>query len=84
MARFQSTVAIHIPNQGTWKAGTTFADTVANKVGNDVVWAGCGLSGSMSPGLIPLDGAATTIKNGSVFSGISIPRPDGVNSIGGG
>jgi hypothetical protein len=84
MARFQSVVAIHIPNGGTWKAGTFFVDTVGNKVlSTDVVWASVANSGSMTPGLIPQEASATTIYNASRFAGIQIARPDGVNSIAG-
>jgi hypothetical protein len=82
MARFGSTVAIVVDGHHSYKAGTTFADTKPNAIGNDVVWPQCGTSAGMSPGLIPLDGAATTIMNASRFAGISIPRPDGANSIG--
>jgi hypothetical protein len=35
----------------------------------------------MSPGLVPLDAAATTIMNGSRFNGVPTLRIDGVNSI---
>jgi hypothetical protein len=84
MARFQSTVAFTVPIGGAhvkYKAGTIFADTGANALAGDVVWVGMS-SGSMSPGLIPLDGTATTMKGASPFAGVSIARPDGVNSIG--
>jgi hypothetical protein len=79
MARFGSTVAIVVGHQ-RYKAGTTFADSKANAIGNDVIWVGLS-SASMSPGLIPLDGTATSMKAASVYSGISIARPDGANSI---
>lgn len=84
MARFISTVAFTVPTGGAHqkcKAGTTFADTQGNALPGDIVWQGMS-SGSMSPGLIPLDGTATTMKNGSVFAGLAVARPDGVNSIG--
>lgn len=80
MARFTSTCAFWVGNK-KYKAGTNYADTVGNAIAGDVVWAAVGSSASMSPGLIPLDGAATTIKNGSAFAGIAYARPDGVNSI---
>ena len=87
MARFGSTVSFTVPTSpnGThkkYKAGQTYADTAANALAGDVVWYGMS-SATMSPGLIPLDGAATTMKNASVYAGISIARPDGVNSIDG-
>jgi hypothetical protein len=72
MARFRSVGAMII-GHARYKAGTTFADTVGNAVAGDVIWAGCGLSGSMSSALVPLDGAATTIKNSSVFANSAVP-----------
>jgi hypothetical protein len=81
MARFRS-VAAFVIGHARYKAGTTFADTVGNAVAGDVIWAGCGLSGSMSPALVPLDGAAITVKNGSVFAGFPVPCTiSGVNSV---
>lgn len=79
MARFGSTVAF-VVNHIRYNAGSTFADTKANAIGKDVVWADLANSSSMSPGLVPLDGAATTIYNASRFVGQST-RIDGVNSI---
>jgi hypothetical protein len=81
MARFRS-VAAFIIGHAKYKAGTTFADTVGNSVAGDVIWAGCGSSASMSPALVPLDGAATVVKNGSVFANYAVPCTiSGVNSI---
>jgi hypothetical protein len=83
MARFRS-VAAFVVGHARYKAGTTFADTVGNAVAGDVIWASCGLSASMSPALVPLDGAATTIKNGSLFANYPVPGTiSGVNSIDG-
>ena len=65
-----------------YKAGTMFADSAANAVAGDVIWTGMS-STTMSPGLIPIDGAATTMKNASPFAGNNFARPDGVNSIAG-
>jgi hypothetical protein len=79
MARFGSTVAFVVGGK-RHKAGTTYADTLANAVGNDIVWAGMS-SSTMSPGLIPLDGAATSMKAASVYSGKSVNLIDGANSI---
>jgi hypothetical protein len=81
MARFGSTVAF-VVNHIKYKAGTTFADSRANAVGNDVVWPDVANSSSMSPGLVALDGAATTVYNASRFVG-QTTRIDGANSIGG-
>ena len=87
MARFGSTCAFTVPTSANGphkkcKAGQTYADTVANAIAGDVVWYGMS-SATMSPGLIPIDAAATTMKNGSPYAGISFARPDGVNSIDG-
>lgn len=79
MARFGSTVAFVIGGR-KHKAGTTYADTAGNAIAGDVVWVGMS-SGTMSPGLIPLDASATTMKAGSPFAGMQVARPDGVNSI---
>jgi hypothetical protein len=82
MARFRSQAAFVIAH-ARYKAGTIFADTVGNALPGDVVWASCGLSSSMSPMLIPLDGTATTIMNASVFANYTVPCTiSGVNSIG--
>lgn len=81
MARFGSTCSFVVGGK-KYKAGQTYADTQGNAIAGDVVWVGLS-SSSMSPGHIPLDGAATTMKNGSVFAGVSFARPDGVNSIDG-
>ena len=78
MARFGSTVAFVVGGK-RYKAGQTYCDTKANQVGNDVVWAGM-ISVTMSPGLVPLDGTATTMKGGSVFAG-KTTQIDGANSI---
>lgn len=80
MARFGSTGAF-IVNHVKYKAGQTYADTKANAIGKDVIWPDVANSSSMSPSLVPLDGAATTIYNASRFVGQST-RIDGVNSIG--
>jgi hypothetical protein len=39
MARFQSVVAF-VVNHKRYQAGTTFGDSQANAIGNDVVWVG--------------------------------------------
>lgn len=76
MARFGSTVAFVVGHQ-KYRAGTTYADTKANALGGDVVWAAVGSTGGMSPGLIPLDAPATAIMNGSRFAYTQTPRIDG-------
>ena len=83
MARYRS-VAAFVIGHARYKAGTTFADTSGNAIAGDVVWASCALSGSMSPFLVPLDGAATTVKNASVFANSPVPCTiTGVNSVDG-
>jgi hypothetical protein len=79
MARFSSTVAFAV-NGTRYKAGTTYADTKANALEGDVIWLGLDET-KMSPGFVPLDAAAVTMKGASVFAGLSVARPDGANSI---
>jgi hypothetical protein len=84
MARFGSTVAFVLNVNGQhikYKAGQTYADTKGNAIGSDVVWPDVANSASISPGLVPLDGTATTIYNASRFTGKST-RIDGANSVG--
>ena len=81
MARFGSTCAFVVGGR-KYKAGTTYADTVGNAQAGDVVWVGMS-SSTMSPGLVPLDASATAMKNASVYVGVQVARPDGVNSIDG-
>jgi hypothetical protein len=79
MARFQSTAAFVVAGR-RYKAGIIYADTVGSALAGDVVWVGLD-STKMSPGLIPLDAGAASMKAASVFSGIDWPRPDGANSV---
>jgi hypothetical protein len=79
MARFGSTVAFVVAGK-RHKAGQTYCDTKANQVGTDIIWAGMSPS-TMSPGLVPLDATAVTMKASSVFAGSPIPLIDGANSI---
>ena len=81
MARFGSTVAFVVGGR-RYKAGQTYADTGANAIAGDVIWAGMS-SSTMSPGLVPLDGAATSMKASSVYSGKQVNLIDGANSIAG-
>jgi len=80
MARFGSTVAFVVGGK-RHKAGQTYADTKANALAGDVIWAGMS-SSTMSPGLIPLDGSATSMKAASVYNGVQTNLIDGANSIG--
>jgi len=79
MARFGSTVAFVVSGR-KYKAGQTYADTQVNALAGDVVWLGMS-SSTMSPGLIPLDGAATSMKAGSIHVGKQVNLIDGANSI---
>jgi hypothetical protein len=79
MARFGSTVALVVDGK-RHKAGTTYADTKANAIAGDIIWLTMS-SASMSPGLVPLDGAATSMKAASVYAGKQINLIDGANSI---
>jgi hypothetical protein len=79
MARFGSTVAFVVGGK-RYKAGQTYADTAANAIAGDILWAGMS-SSTMSPGLIPLDGAATSMKAGSIHAGKQVNLIDGANSI---
>jgi hypothetical protein len=79
MARFGSTVAFVVGGK-RHKAGTTYCDSKANQIGTDIIWAGMS-SSTMSPGLVPLDGSATSMKNASVYASTPIPLIDGANSI---
>jgi hypothetical protein len=79
MARFGSTVSFVVEGK-RHKAGTTYCDTKANQLAGDIIWAGMS-SATMSPGLIPLDGTATSMKAASVYSGKQINLIDGANSI---
>jgi hypothetical protein len=83
MARFRATGAT-VHGAVKYKAGTVFADTVGNALAGDVVWPGGGLDTSkMSPNLVPLDGAATTMMGNSRFAGVTPWPIDGAHSIGG-
>ena len=82
MARFRATGAT-VHGSVKYKAGTIFADTVGNALAGDVVWPGGLTSAQMSPNLVPLDAGATTMMNGSRFSGVVSWPIDGAHSIGG-
>jgi hypothetical protein len=78
MARFGSTVAFVVQGK-RYKAGQTYADAAVNALPGDVIWVGMS-SASMSPGLVPLDAGATTMKGSSVYAG-KTTCIDGANSI---
>jgi len=83
MARWQGLAAFVI-GQKKYKAGQTYADTSGNALAGDVVYAPFGTAGGISPMLLPLDGAATTLRGSSAFATHPIPCTiTGVNSIDG-
>jgi len=82
MARWRGLAAFVIGHR-KYPAGQSYADTVGNAVAGDVVYAPFGTSTGISPMLVPLDGAATTLRNASVYSAIPLPCTiSGANSIG--
>jgi hypothetical protein len=77
MARFQTTAAMYITTTGgvsmRVKAGSYVVDSVGNKVAaSDVVWASLS-SSTVQPHMVPIDGAATTMKNASPYAGVLPP-----------
>jgi hypothetical protein len=80
MARFGSTVAFVVDGK-RHKAGQTYCDSKANQLAGDIIWTGMS-SSTMSPGLVPLDGSAVSMKAASVYSGVQTNLIDGANSIG--
>lgn len=80
MARFRATGAVVIGSV-KYKAGTVFADTVGSALAGDVVWPGGLNSTKMSPNLVPLDAAATSMVAGSRFANTQAITIDGANSI---
>ena len=71
MARFLL-YATHVFDANRVRAGKTIADRAANSVPGDVV-VGPLTSASVTPTMSPLDGAATTLKGGSPYSGAVMP-----------
>jgi hypothetical protein len=65
MARFRTTQAFHAGSMRV-AAGRTVADTVGNAQAGDVVVSLT--AQSLPPGMVPLDGSATTMKNASPFA----------------
>lgn len=69
MARFRTSAAFYSDAVGVGRvgAGRTVADSQANAVAGDVIWTGL-TSASLPQGMIPLDGAATTMKAASPWA----------------
>ena len=66
MSRFQLTQAIALP-QARFKAGDIVTDVQPAAVAGDRYWPGLSAA-TMGPGMVPLDGSATTMKNASPFA----------------
>jgi len=80
MARFRLTQSLDLSNRRI-AAGRTICDSQGAALPGDEIWTGLN-AGSMIPGMVPLDGSATTMKAASIYS--SEPTPTqitGVNSI---
>lgn len=81
MARFQLTQSIFV-GQTKYHGGEVVTDLSPPSVAGDRVWIGPS-SAVMAPGMVPLDGSATTMKKGSAFANEQVPSViTGVNSIG--
>ncbi len=78
MARFQLTTA-HSFGQTRLKAGRTIADP-GNGIAGDFIVANLS-SSNVTPGMVPRDGSATTMKNASKYAGVSSGPISGVDSI---
>jgi hypothetical protein len=78
MARFQLTQAMTV-GHARLRAGRTICDGTACSAG-DFVWTGLNAN-TVSPGMVPLDAGATTLKNASKFAGVSPGNPTGVDSV---
>jgi len=66
VSRFQLTQAIALP-QARFKAGDIVTDVQPAAVAGDRYWPGLSAA-TMGPGMVPLDGSATTMKNASPFA----------------
>jgi len=63
------------------KPGTVIVESAAAGQAGDYVWAALS-STTVGPHMVPLDGAATTMKNASPFAGAVLPCSiDGANSV---
>jgi hypothetical protein len=65
MARFRLTQAVVLPSQLRFHAGQIVTDQPPPA--GDLYWAGL-TSATMAPGMMPLDGSATTMKNASRYA----------------
>jgi hypothetical protein len=68
MARFKLTQAVVLPSQFRFHAGQVVTDQPPPPtVAGDLYWAGL-TAATMAPGMMPLDGSATTMKNASRYA----------------
>jgi hypothetical protein len=81
MARFRLTQSI-VVGAVDYHGGEVVTDIQPPSVPGDRVWLGLS-SAVMAPGMVPLDGAATTMKAASAFANEQVPNAIlGVHSIG--
>jgi len=84
MARFRTSGAFYSDAVGVGRisAGRTIADSQANALPGDVIWAGLN-SNSLPQGMIPLDASATTMKASSPWANTPLAATIlGVDSVG--
>ena len=67
MSRFRLTQAIAI-SQKRFHAGEIVTDVLPVGVPGDRYWQGLSAT-AMAPGMVPLDGGASTMKSASAFAG---------------
>jgi hypothetical protein len=80
MARFNLTAA-HVFGATRVKAGRNIADTQGNAQPGDFVFTGLS-SSTVTADMVPLDGAATTMKNASRYASVAAKSYiTGVDSI---
>jgi len=81
MARFQLTQSI-VVGAVKYHGGEVVTDTIPLTVPTDRHWPTLSAA-TMAPGMIPLDGPATTMKQASAFANEQVPNLIlGVHSIG--
>jgi hypothetical protein len=78
MARFQLSTA-HSFGQTRLRAGKTIADP-GNGLAGDFIVSNLS-SANVTPGMVPLDASATTMKNASKYAGVSTGPIPGNDSI---
>jgi len=82
MARFRLTQSIFVKDT-KYHGGEVVTDIQPPSVATDRVWLGLS-SATMAPGMVPLDGSATSMKAASAFANENVPNAIlGVHSIDG-